>query len=722
MDLFEGLKSFRTVNEAQVQAQDIAIYNVGIEPLSEEDFAGFYAMLDKAEMQNVYNKDNKSLQVMTKYTLDQFKEFLAKDDKYKSLDVSLAEVKDFNATWYTNPKTGPFVRQIIIEQKPEELPTVYVDTAKAINNKLIEVDTKIQNSAHLSTDEINSLKSEFDTLKKGQADLKKDVSAIIELLNKKTPIRKKRADAGKPRESVNQKLAGFMKTLIPQLEAIEKRINKVETDLGKKFDEFAKDMKDQLDNVAKKDDITELKIQLADTAAVVNSMKQNQSVSPEQLNALVKAVNTAKTKAKMSDEDLQKESKKAAPAAVAKKIYIWNRKVHKETSNIKEEYLFFATLLTQIKDSNPEEYEKLKKYLDESAKTKIALVDAIKKSGGKETKETDTDTKETDKADETQPKDDEIDSIAPEEDTKSTDPNAEVAVDLGAKKKLKGNIYEYVFILKLGERKHYNNLEKLKTEDTKTHEEDLVASILNKMSNAGHDLFGYEPQGYITAVIAKYSDVRDFAGTMAQWSSKNSIGVLAAIAGGGVGILANKRKELSQKGMNFGENIGKYLKYELTGEVKDLNPVVADIENDIRSTLNLDDRIRYDYEVAKKRQDINTKKRATKYLGTAPKEKKMYQEQQIYLENDGPAGGQGIGGQGMEPVGPNPSGSFGAMGTNFNVPGMLNGAGNPLPATRTSDGSMDKYDKPIIKKKKKKKKKKVINEEIVDFETFCRNK
>ena len=711
MDLFEGLKSFRHINEDDAGAQPgLFVYTIDVDKLSEANMAAFVAELDHSDIRSSY--ENKKFQIVTDKSEEEMRDFLGKNDYTKDLPFEIASIKDWNSNLYASldPETRESLAKHFIENDPENIPESLSKAIKEINDKLIVLDTKIQNSADETTDELLSSRAELEKQAGVLSSVNKSVSDILALLKAKKPIKKR--GATKPHETVNEKLEKFMNTFTKQLDAVEKRRDKINKDLAKKFDDHSKEMAAKLDEMAKKDDIENLKIYMADELAKVNMMKQNNLITEDRIKELIKAINNAKTKTKMSDEELQKEAKLAKPAEVATKIYMWDRQVHKKADAVKEDYIFLAGLVAGLQKEYPDDYKELKKYLEESAKTKYGLIGAIEQAGDKASTEAEKKPAEA----ETKP-----------EETKDGE-DSDVEVDLGKKEKLKGNVYEYVFILKLGERKHYTNLEKLKVEEGTYHEEDLTPSIINKLSNMGHDLFGYEPQGYINAVIAKYADTRDFMGTLTQFTSKNSVGILASIAAGTGGFLVGKRKEFAEKGLDFGENIGKYIKYEMTGEVKDLNPVVADIENSIHDKFNIKERVRYDYENAKKRQEVTTKRRATTYLTTkghpsatrgTPHPSITKKTTYSTLREDASAGS---GGMGMEPVSPNPSGGFGSMGTSFNVPGMINGAGNPTPPTKDKPGSMDKF--PIINTGKRRKKKKLrpkhLNEDILDFESFCK--
>ena len=713
MDLFDGLKSFRHINEADDDAQSLGlyVYDVDVSKLKDDDYAQLVAQLDHAEIKGVF--EEKSCQIMTKKDTEELRAFFGENDKTKDLPFELVPVKQWHANLFANltPEERELVANQYTENDPEELPEILGKALKDVNDKLIALDARMQNSADETTEELMATRTELEKQAGALTSVGKNVEDILALLKAKKPLRKKAAGGAK-KETVNEKLEKFMNTFTKQLEAVEKRRDKVNSDLLKKFDEHSKDMAAKMDEMAKKDDIDALKIYLAGELSKMNQMKQKNVITEDRLKELINSINNAKQKTKQSDEELQKQAKLAKPAEVATKIYMWNRQVHKDADGVKEDYMHLAALVAGLKKDYPDDYEEMKKYLEESAKTKYGLIGALQSAGSTASTAAKPEAKTEKDAD-----DKEIDKDSPEG-AKTADG---VEVDLGKKERLKGNIYDYVFILKLGERKHYTNLEKLKGEAESEHEDVLTPSLINKISNMGHDLLGYEPQGYITAYIAKYDDTRDFLGTALQFTTKNSVGILAAIAGGGAGFLAGKSKEFAKDGLDFGENIGKYIRYEMTGEVKDLNPVVADVENKIRDKFNIEDRVRYDYENAKKRRDITIKRRATKYLTDkghpfAAKEtthpsvtRKVY----TTVRED-----VGIGGMGMEPVGPNDNGGFGSMCTNFNVPAMINGMGDPKPATKTEKGTGDKF--PILNVKKKKKKLKPVNEDIMDFDSFCK--
>ncbi len=116
--------------------------------------------------------------------------------------------------------------------------------------------------------------------------------------------------------------------------------------------------------------------------------------------------------------------------------------------------------------------------------------------------------------------------------------------------------------------------------DLKSHDVRKVASFLAKTVRMMRNVWGYEPEGYITAAIGKYQPTRDFIGSTVQAATRNSIGVLLGIArmptGGKAGFL---------KGMETGEEIGEAIKMDMLQKPEDVNPKLVKFENWARNKV-----------------------------------------------------------------------------------------------------------------------------------------
>lgn len=114
--------------------------------------------------------------------------------------------------------------------------------------------------------------------------------------------------------------------------------------------------------------------------------------------------------------------------------------------------------------------------------------------------------------------------------------------------------------------------------DLKSHDVRKVASFLAKTVRMMRNIWGYEPEGYITSTINKYQPTRDFVGSGLQAASRNSIGVLLGIA-----RMPTQGKAGFLKGMETGEEIGEAIKMDMLQNPEDVNPKLVKFENWVRN-------------------------------------------------------------------------------------------------------------------------------------------
>lgn len=198
-------------------------------------------------------------------------------------------------------------------------------------------------------------------------------------------------------------------------------------------------------------------------------------------------------------------------------------------------------------------------------------------------------------------------------------------------------------------------------------------SVLARTEVTLFNLMGYNPKGTAAAVISAYDPLRRHAGEVLQIASKDTIGLLASVVAG-------------KAGKNFGTGVGRFLKYELVQDPMQVNPALADGEIWLRNKFNVFRLL-----------DLEKKHRA--------------------FENPEPGRhGEGLTGRITEDAAPGaaPVSGVAPGGDGFNLPGMIGGMGDPVPATKDKPGSGDNYNPRAVRRKKKKQ----ISENVLDFNSF----
>ena len=125
--------------------------------------------------------------------------------------------------------------------------------------------------------------------------------------------------------------------------------------------------------------------------------------------------------------------------------------------------------------------------------------------------------------------------------------------------------FEYDIAIRL----HIGELITINAKDLKGKED--ITSWMSKISKASHELFGYEPQGYIVSTIDSYQGVRDFGASVVQAGAGSIAGNLGRIIG--------KKEEGKQRG----QDIGRWLREELMQKPGDVNSKIVELEENIRN-------------------------------------------------------------------------------------------------------------------------------------------
>jgi hypothetical protein len=204
---------------------------------------------------------------------------------------------------------------------------------------------------------------------------------------------------------------------------------------------------------------------------------------------------------------------------------------------------------------------------------------------------------------------------------------------------------------------------------TSEEEEAMKHSVFARAEPTLFNLMGYRPKGDAASVIAAYDPLRQHMGLTAQWAAANTLGLLGSIVG----------KDLK----DAGTGLGKFLRYELVGEPTEVNPALAQAESWLRNKF-----------------DVNKIMGNAKAASGEDTDKAVSRFEKRLSENAAADGGTAPGGDGM------------------NVPGMIGGAGDPLPPTKDAAGSGDNWS-PRKKKKDDEQKPSVrLSERVMGFDEF----
>ena len=235
------------------------------------------------------------------------------------------------------------------------------------------------------------------------------------------------------------------------------------------------------------------------------------------------------------------------------------------------------------------------------------------------------------------------------------------AAVISNKEEQTGNVYTITIKLPLGQKVRVDGMSKYIDKNKKaagamnSHELDRIMRVaFSKLEPTVYSLFGYEPKGDAAAAVASLGPAREFVGSLSEWATKNSLGLLGAAFGW-------------KAGRDFGEGVGRFLRQEMVGNPGEVNPELAKFEQYLRT--------KYDPQKATGMERKISTAPYTSYRATANLNRAVLHED-------------------LAPAAP----AAATPGTPMNVPGMMTGAGPIVPATHDKVGS---GDFPPAKKKKK---------------------
>ena len=240
-------------------------------------------------------------------------------------------------------------------------------------------------------------------------------------------------------------------------------------------------------------------------------------------------------------------------------------------------------------------------------------------------------------------------------------------------------VYEFNFQLPLDRQVNISNLEKYKIVKGKNKKDiGAATSVLGKAEPALFSLLGYTPTGKAAGVIAAYDPVRQFAGDATQLAAASTLGLLGS-------ILGKDAKE-------FGTGIGKFIKHEMIDGTTHINPALVSAEQWLVNTFDV---TKAGSLIKNSQAKKSTNPEITAAVSKFEQGNKKVNEQAVAAPAPAAGGESSVtpGGDGM------------------NEPGMINGAGDPVAPTRTTNGSGDNFNP--------KRKKKILKEEhVLSFDMF----
>ena len=288
--------------------------------------------------------------------------------------------------------------------------------------------------------------------------------------------------------------------------------------------------------------------------------------------------------------------------------------------------------INEMKDVNPEFYDSASKYMQTVVQTKVGVIRAAKEN-----------------------------KIDLEELGKESETGA--VIGPGTTTGEEQILYELNVRLPLGTYVSIKNFDKLKKKkDIDEHEVEKITTVFDRFVEMSEKLFMYQPQGPAAAAMAWSSQFRKGFGEIVQWTAKNTIGLLAGTI-------------LGQKGVSFGEGIGRAIKYWMIQDIGQINPAIKDFENFLFNRKYATFGGRKMMHAGNERED------KFGYFQTGVKKAKPGVVRYVPANEEMSMGG--------------------APGVAMQVPGSITGAGAPLAPTETKTGSGDSFQPCGVKKKKK---------------------
>ena len=387
--------------------------------------------------------------------------------------------------------------------------------------------------------------------------------------------------------------------------------------------------------------------QIARAVTSINSMKESGTLTPFYEKRFNNKLVQIKKDMGMPDEAFKNGVENGVGTRLMYYINKFEYTTQKSEDQIAEEYsIVMDQLESQRKLLLPEDYDKLKEHLEMTMQTKIAVIKGIKEHPELV-----------------------VDS--------GSAPDKPGTVEIGAN--AEGDttsVYQFKVQLPIGRPVSITNIEQYKVEKGKVKEDEnetdaMKKSILARAEVSVFNMLGYRPKAEASAVIASYAPFRQHMGEVTQWAAKNTIGILASVMG--------------KNGKEFGEGVGKFLKYELIGDPLDVNPALAQSERWLRNRFNVLKMLGTEKKVAVSANPDNA--------AAVARFEKNVSEQAVAAPAPA-SSGTAPGGDGM------------------NMPGMITGAGDPIAPTKTAPGSGDNFNP------KKKKNRKPLREHVLDYKKF----
>ena len=431
--------------------------------------------------------------------------------------------------------------------------------------------------------------------------------------------------------------------------ALNTKLNELDEQIKGSTDRYKKEVANLFNSIDYRNPETAL-FQLSRIAATINIMKKEGTLSEYWNNIYQHKIIQVKEKLKLPDEAFKNGIADGVGETLAYYVTKFMYTEQKDEKQLSEEYgMVMQALDAQRRQLKPEDYEKLKNLIIDSMKTKVAIMKSIKEQPNIP-----------------------VDTGSADKDKSDTKP---ISVSPG-----EGNANEYEVKVKIPLNKvvTITDVEKFKVVKGKSgnaENEMMRKSILARSEVSLFNLMGYNPKGDAATVIAAYDPLRRQVGEVTETFAKNTLGLLGSVMG--------------KNGTALGQGIGSVLKHELIGNPSEINPALAQGETWLRGRFNL-------FKVMKTEPGMAAaaSKGLDKSVG------------KLVNEDAAPAAAAS--------AAPTPASTPGVApgGDGLNMPGMISGMGDPIPATKDKPGSGDNFNP------EKKKKIKRVNEHVFSYKQF----